>query len=292
MTARFTKMAGGGNDFVVFSDSETLAAPPEALARRICTRALSVGADGILLVGRGSVADVRMIYYNSDGSRAFCANGTRCAARFAFVNALAPARMTIETDAGVVDAEVFDDRVRLTLPPPSDFEPDAAVTLGDGREITASFIRVGVPHAVVFLAESLWSDDIEPAGREIRHHDRFGPDGANVNFVHIVDPHHFEIRTYERGVEGETLSCGSGVVASTIVAAISGKAAAPVQLLTRSGIELTVSYRTDPADVSAVSDVQLIGDARIIYRSTIEQETLTGFDPFWVKDPTAGRPTP
>jgi diaminopimelate epimerase len=143
---------------------------------------------------------------------------------------------------------------------------------------------VGVPHYVIFLRDELWSQNIAPLGAAIRKHPDLQPDGANVNFVVIRDPHAIEVRTYERGVEGETLSCGSGVVASATTSALFGKVKSPVSVLTRSGITLEVSFTLANG---GVDDVQLKGDARHIYRATITPETLEGFDPEFVRDPTA-----
>jgi diaminopimelate epimerase len=281
----FSKMAGGGNDFVVIDNRAGRIGDPTELTRRICTRRLSVGADGLILVEPSARATFGMRYYNSDGSRAdFCANGTRCAARFAFMNVIASKRMTIETDAGVVGAEVSDGgAVTLSLPSPHSFRPDRPVTVSD-QVIHGSSLMVGVPHYVVFLRRDLWAQSIEVTGRAIRTHRELAPDGANVNFVVIKDWHSIEVRTYERGVEGETLSCGSGVVASVTASALFGKVKSPVAVLTRSGITLEVSFELRDG---ALSEVRLKGDARLIYRAAVTPETLDGFDPDFVRHPTA-----
>jgi diaminopimelate epimerase len=283
-------MAGGGNDFVVIDNRTPRIDDPGDLARRVCTRALSVGADGLILIESSARATFRMRYYNSDGSlAAFCANGTRCAARFALLNVIAGRRMTIETDAGIVGAEVSEGgQVTLSLPPPHAFKAQRPVTVGQ-TTIHGSSILVGVPHYVVFLREGLWSQDIVTLGRAIRTHKELEVDGgANVNFVSVRDAHSIEVRTYERGVEGETLSCGSGVVASSVVSALFRKVQSPVSVLTRSGISLEVTF--DLADGYADS-LRLKGDARLIYRATITPETLDGFDAEFVRDPSAARVT-
>lgn len=279
----FSKMAGGGNDFVVIDNRTGRVQDAAALARRICTHHLSVGADGIILIENTPRATFRMRYFNADGSLGdFCGNGTRCAARFALVNVIAPKRMTIETGAGTVGAEVSDGgQVILTLPPPHSFQANRAIRVG-GTLIHGSSIIVGVPHYVVFLRDELWSQDIVALGRAIRNHPDLQPAGANVNFVVVRDPHNIEVRTYERGVEAETLSCGSGVVASSVTSALFGKTNAPVKVLTRSGITLEVSFALDGG---VPRDVQLGGDARIVYRATMTPETIEGFDPDWVRSP-------
>jgi len=148
--------------------------------------------------------------------------------------------------------------------------------------VRGSAIVVGVPHYVVFLRDELWSQDIVPLGRAIRRHPDLQPAGANVNFVVVRDGRSIEVRTYERGVEAETLSCGSGVVASAVTSALFGRVKPPVSVLTRSGITFEVSF--DLAGRGA-ENVRMRGDARLIYRATITPETLEGFDPEFVRDP-------
>jgi len=282
----FSKMAGGGNDFVVIDNRTGRITQPAALARKICTRALSVGADGLILVEGSARATFRMRYWNSDGSPGeFCGNGTRCAARFAFLNVIAGRRMTIETDSGIVSAEIGEGGgVTISMPSPQSFRPVRPLAVGS-QIIHGSSIRVGVPHYVVFLRDDLWSHNIVPLGRAIRTHRELEPDGgANVNFVTVRGEHAIEVRTYERGVENETLACGSGIVSSAVVAAQFGKVTSPVSVLTRSGITLEVEFvlRDGYAE-----EVRLRGDARLIYRATITPETLDGFDPEFVRDPAA-----
>jgi diaminopimelate epimerase len=280
----FAKMAGGGNDFVVIDNRQGRVSDPEELTKRICTQHLSVGADGLILIEHSARATFRMRYFNQDGGLAdFCANGTRCAARFAFVNVIAPRRMTIETDAGVIGAEMAEGGVvTLSLPPPRAFVAERPLHVG-GRTIRGSSLLVGVPHYVIYVRDDLWSQNIVPLGRAIRLHPDLAPAGANVNFVYLREPHAIEVRTYERGVEAETLSCGSGVVASVSTAALWGKVTSPVAVLTRSGITLEVSFAMDGGELS---DVRLKGDARLIYRATLTPETVEGFDPDFARDPT------
>lgn len=279
----FSKMAGGGNDFVIIDNRSGRIGDAASLTRRICTPHLSVGADGLILIENSGRSTFRMRYLNADGSPAdFCANGTRCAARFAYVNVIAPKRMTIETGAGVIGAEVSDGgHVTLSLPPPHTFVADRQLGVGE-MVIHGSSIIVGVPHYVVFLRDELWSQDIVPLGHALRTHAGLQPAGANINFVVVREPGAIEVRTYERGVEAETLSCGSGVVASAVTSALFGKTKSPVKVLTRSGITLEVAFALDG---SVPGDVQLRGDARIVYRATMTPETIEGFDPEWVRNP-------
>lgn len=280
-------MAGGGNDFVIVDNRAGLVSDPVALTRRICIAHLSVGADGLILVERSKNADFRMRYFNNDGSGGeFCANGTRCAARFAVLNGIAPQKMTIDTDAGMIGADVVSvSDVTLSLPSPRGFRAERPLRL-DGKMIRGSSIVMGVPHYVLFPDNDLWSLDVASLGRAIRFHAELKPDGgANVNFVVVRGEHSIEVRTYERGVEAETLSCGSGVVASVATCALFGKVSSPVSVLTRSGITLRVAFNRD-GDV--LRDVRLTGDARHIYTADMTPETIEGFDAEWVRAPQSG----
>jgi diaminopimelate epimerase len=290
----FSKMAGGGNDFLVIDNRARAIADGEALARKACTRRLAVGGDGLILVESSARATIRMVYFNSDGSRAdFCANGTRCAARFAFLNVIAPRRMTIETDAGVVGAEIQENNVTLTLPPPRGFVAAMPLETPRGMVAEGSFLLVGVPHFVTYVVGDLWSREVEPLGRTLRHHPRLAPAGANVNFVSIESRSSISVRTYERGVEAETLSCGSGVVASSCVSALLGHVDSSISVLTRSGIRLAVEMeRASAGGTPSIGQVRLTGDARLVYKSQLTAETIEGFDADWVRNPTAPGPRP
>jgi len=282
-------MSGAGNDFVVIDHRVLRVTDAAELTRRICTRRLSVGADGVILIETSPRATFRMRYFNADGSLAdFCGNGTRCAARFAFLNVIAPRRMTIETDAGIVGAEIGDrGEVTLSLHSPEGFTADRPLVVGS-QTIHGSFVTVGVPHYVIFLRDDLWAQNIEALGRAIRTHRDLQPDGANVNFVVVRDRHSIEVRTYERGVEGETLACGSGVVASVTTAALFGRVESPVAVLTRSGVTLEVSFdRAAGEAAGSLENIRLKGDARLVYKSALTPETLDGFDPEFVRNPTS-----
>jgi diaminopimelate epimerase len=281
----FSKLAGGGNDFVMIDHRESRLENPSALTRAICTRRLSVGADGLVLIELSEVASFRMRYINADGSETeFCGNGTRCAARFAREIGLAGEEMTIETGAGIVGARIEpDDEVVLDLDPPSQWQLHRPLETASGGRVHGSYLVVGVPHYVLLReGGGFWTDPIEAAGAEIRRHPDLGTAGANVNFVRIDDPGRMSVRTWERGVEGETLSCGSGVTASVAAAALQGMVESPVSIRTRSGVTLTVSFERQG---DALGRMQLRGDARIVFSARITPETVTGFDPDWVREP-------
>jgi diaminopimelate epimerase len=175
--------------------------------------------------------------------------------------------MTFETGAGLIRAEVKGDRVKVQLTEPKDLSLHLTIPLEE-REWEASFLNTGVPHVVYFVEETD-SIDVERCGRETRYHPLFQPAGTNANFVTLVDPHHLKIRTYERGVEGETLACGTGAVAAALVAGALGHTTSPVHLATRSGMTLTVYFQWNG---QRFSQVFLEGDARIIYAGEIWEE--------------------
>ena len=168
------------------------------------------------------------------------------------------------------------------MPPPQSFRAERPLRVGE-TTVNGSSITVGVPHYVIFLRDDLWSQDIVPLGRAIRTHRDLQPAGANVNFVVVRDKHSIELRTYERGVEAETLACGSGIVASVSVSALAGRVNSPVKVLTRSGITLEVSFGLDG---NIVRDLRLKGDARAVFQGTLTSEAVEGFDPEFVRDPS------
>jgi len=272
----FWKLSGSGNDFIIIDYREhTMPSPDEMrmFVSKVCRRGLSVGADGVIIIKSSDIADFGWHFYNADGGEVdMCANGTRCAARFAFENKIAPAKHTFETLAGIVNAEVVHEngtQVRVQLPDPSAIHFGMEVVLGD-QTLTGHFVNTGVEH-VVYFVDDVQKTDILELGRKTRYHHLFAPSGTNANFVTVTDPHHITIRTYERGVEGETLACGTGSIAAALVATALEKVSAPVSLLTQSGMILEVDFKKEG---SAFKDVSLKGDARVIYKGEIEREAL------------------
>lgn len=211
---KFTKMAGAGNGFVVIENSHV---DPRQLVIEICSPKTGLGTDGLLVLDKSKKADYRMRILNSDGSEAeMCGNGARCLAAY-IVNEKRPKkkRFTIETLAGIVLAEARGEVANIRLSDPKDYEPNIPVTI-NSRRLHADYIDTGVPHAIVFV-EGLGKIDVEGIGRDIRYHKRFAPRGTNADFVEEIGKNFIAVRTYERGVEGETLACGTGAVASAIV---------------------------------------------------------------------------
>ncbi len=272
----FFKMSAGGNDFIVFDDRDGRLqhAGLPALVRHLCTRSLSVGADGVIIVEPSARAHVRARFYNPDGGETFCGNGARCAARLAYLQGLAPARMTVETTLMTHQAEVRGAEVMFGMRDPAGLEEEVAMVV-EGETLHGTFVDTGVPHFVVFR-EFPATQSIERLGRAIRTHARFAPAGTNVNFVHLRPDGALAIRTFERGVEAETLACGTGAVAAALAAAVTGAAAPPVRLVTRSGEILKVVFAGDPRRARGV---RLDGAARLVYVGQLTEEAARGFSP-------------
>jgi diaminopimelate epimerase len=264
----FFKMSGSGNDFILIDNRRSVVPleDPSDFAARICRRKMSVGADGLILLEASDRADFRWRFFNSDGSMAeMCGNGARCAARFAFLHGIAGAEMRFETLAGIIGARVQGDLVKIRMTDPCDLV--LAGELDTGRErIVYSSINTGVPHVVVEV-EDLEKVDVTSLGRRIRWHSRFSPAGTNVNFVAPLSDGGWAVRTYERGVEDETLACGTGIAAAALVLAAATSLTSPIRLKARSGTWLKV-YFTRKAD--NFKGLFLEGDARIIYRGQLD----------------------
>jgi len=270
----FSKMSGAGNDFIIIDHRIPLIPEEEQseFAKRLCRRMFSVGADGLILLENSDAADFCWRFYNADGSVAeMCGNGARCAARFAFVNGIAGASMSFETLAGIIEAEVREDEtVRLRMTAPHDFRTGLSVML-DGQERSLSFVNTGVPHAVLFFDEG---DELRVRewGKFVRFHPLFQPAGTNVNFVQKIGENTIRVRTYERGVEDETMACGTGAVASALFAALSGLAGSPVAVVTSGGERLTILF--DLQEGPGADNVSLQGPARLIYNGKLTAEAL------------------
>ena len=267
MKLRFTKMNGAGNDFIMIDNrAGEVRLRPEQIAR-ICDRHRGVGADGILLLEPGSNgADFRMRYYNRDGGEAeMCGNGARCFARFANKVAEAPEQISFRTPAGVIRADLCGELVRLRMSEPTDLRMNARLEI-DGEETVVHYINSGVPHVVVPVAR-LDMVDVAGQGAAIRRHKMFSPKGANVNFVETRGPQLIAIRTFERGVEDETLACGTGVVASALIFSLLENTNGPIDVLVRGGSELQVDF--EKVD-HGFSDVTLTGPAEFVFEGTIE----------------------
>jgi diaminopimelate epimerase len=268
MEIEFWKMSGAGNDFIVI-DNMAHTFPEvgrEEIFKAWCQRGLSIGADGVLLVEPSDRAHFRMRYYNADGREAeTCGNGSRCIARFAHFRGIAPAHMEFETLAGKYEARVNGENVLVRMSDAHDLRLNIPLhgPLFSGK---VHFINTGVPHVVTFV-EDLENVPVTEIGRWIRYHEEFAPAGTNANFVRVLDAHQLAIRTYERGVEAETLACGTGSIASAIVACHLGLASSPVSVLTRSGVRLGITFEPTP---SGATNVFLEGPTKIVFRGYVE----------------------
>ncbi len=269
----FVKMSGTGNDFLIIDHRRRfipIEQQPE-FTKKVCRRMFSAGADGVIFVEDSETADFRWQFYNSDGSVAeMCGNGARCAARYAFRNGIAGKQMRFETIAGIIEAEICaDEEVRLRMTDPFDLETDFSLVIG-GQERNASFINTGVPHTIILLDED--NAPVKEWGREIRFHPKFEPDGTNANFVTKIGDNEILARTYERGVEDETRACGTGAVASAIIAAIKKLCRSPVKVQTSGGERLTIEF--DLTGDNRIENVYLTGPARMVYTGELTAESL------------------
>jgi len=264
---RFIKMNGAGNDFVVLDNRVgDIHLDPKQISR-ICDRHRGVGADGILLLEKAANgADFRMRYYNRDGGEAeMCGNGARCFARFANQVAGAKGKISFETPAGVIGAELHGELVTLEMSDPRDLRLNVALPTRSGNK-TVHFINSGVPHVIVPVSQ-IDDVDVRGEGAVIRQHEMFAPAGANVNFLEERGKTQIAIRTYERGVEDETLACGTGVVASALIFAATQKVEGPIGVLVQGGSELSVGFKRDSDNFR---NVTLTGPAEFVFEGTIE----------------------
>ncbi|RMH71649.1 MAG: diaminopimelate epimerase [Gemmatimonadetes bacterium] len=260
----FTKMSGAGNDFIVIDNrDDKLHGDLTEFVKTACTRRISIGADGVLLLENHPDADFRMRYYNADGGEVeMCGNGARCIARFAFLNGAAGPTMTFESMAGRHRAEIIGEEVKVEMTPPHGLQLEFPLDINQ-RQLIAHFLNTGVPHVVLFT-EDIDRVDMVGVGRPIRYHQMFQPAGTNANYVQVMDTHTLKLRTYERGVEDETLACGTGATAAAIIAGMLGNVKSPTTVITRSGIPLVIHYHLHDQEIR---DVFLQGEARVVYQA-------------------------
>ena len=270
----FSKMSGAGNDFIVIDNRDGRIGEDgrKELFRAWCRRRLGVGADGVLLVEppAGAGADFRMRYYNADGGEAeSCGNGARCIAAFANSIGAAGDPLSFETLAGLYGATMTRGGVILSLTDPHSLRRDVPLPLEGIAEGKVDLIDTGVPHLVTFV-EDLAGVEVDRLGRTIREHEAFAPEGVNVNFARVLEGGRLAMRTYERGVEAETLACGTGAVACAIIAHLRGSARSPVEVETTGGSVLRIHFDGGGDQGSgSVSNVRLEGEARVVYEGVL-----------------------
>jgi len=243
---RVVKMHGNGNDFIIVDEFNGVVVPNDQKAdfvRAVCHRRFGIGADGAIFVQKSEVADAKFVFYNNDGSIAeMCGNGIRCFARYLVEEGYAKEKIKVETLAGILELDVIRDgwwvrvdmgKPKFGLDVPAKEEVWGKVFEIDGREFEVYAVNTGVPHAVVFVND--FDFDLIKIARAIRYHDIF-PQGTNVNFAKILDRGRVVVRTYERGVEDETLSCGTGSCAVAVVGYKLSILDKNVEILTRGGM--------------------------------------------------------
>jgi diaminopimelate epimerase len=269
MAIQFTKMSGSGNDFIIIDNRDPVIddAKKVDFVRRVCDRKMSIGADGVIFVENSDCADIKWDFYNDDGSSAeMCGNGGRCVARYAVEKNIAPAELNLETLAGVIGAKVEGANVRVKLTSPENLRQDIDVDL-NGTHFQVDSLNTGVPHAIIY-SDNVEENNVKEVGNGVRFHEEFAPDGTNVNFVEKVSDNALKVRTYERGVEDETLACGTGVVASVLLSSYKKLVQPPVRVETRGGEFLKVDFDSSGGPVT---DVYLEGLTRIAFEGTLAE---------------------
>jgi len=266
MQIAFWKMHGASNDFILFDD-RNLVFPIDDhdWIARMASRRTGIGCEGVILIQPSDTADFRMRFFNPDGGEVeMCGNGARCIARLAFDIHAAPEQMTIDTIAGQLKAEIIGEQVRLWMTTPKDWKLHTVLEL-NGQNYPCHFVNTGVPHAVIEV-EDIEAIDVQELGAAIRYHEAFAPAGTNANFMQVVGPNALRVRTYERGVEAETLACGTGMVACGLMAGKLSRVNQPVQITPASGdvLEVTFALTADSA-----SDVTLLGPAVHVFEGTV-----------------------
>jgi diaminopimelate epimerase len=267
MTLRFVKMNGAGNDFILADNRAGSLQLTREQVVRLCHRQRGVGADGVMLLVpcASGKADWAWEFYNSDGSTAeMCGNGARCFARYIQRVAGAKERVRFETIAGVISAQFKGDRVAIGLTAPHSLRLNETITTAAGPRVVHS-LNTGVPHAVLFV-EDADKAMVQDWGRELRFHAHFAPKGTNVNFVQLRGGNRIRVRTYERGVEGETLACGTGVTASALIAGRLQGLVSPVEVQVQGGDLMEVSFVEKGG---GFGDVCLSGPADFVFEGQI-----------------------
>jgi diaminopimelate epimerase len=262
----FTKITGAGNDFVaVYNINAGLRIDWSAFAVAVCERHFGVGADGLLVLDPSGIADFTMLYYNADGSTGgMCGNGGRCCVLFAREKGLEHDDISFEAFGHIYRAVFTGDGIRIAMKDPEHVRRGISVRTSVGN-VLCHAVNTGSPHVITFV-DNLEAANVLSLGKELRKHPEFMPEGTNVNFVKMLGVNAISIRTYERGVEAETLACGTGSIASAIIAAFEYGTSSPVTVHTRSGEVLRVRFLSDGSSATSIS---LEGHARIIFSAKV-----------------------
>ncbi len=268
MQLHFHKMNGAGNDFVVIDNRDlNTCLSPEQISL-LCDRQRGVGADGLLAVEPAEQgADYKFRYYNADGGEAeMCGNGARCFGKYtATLSEKATSLVTFETIAGTLSAEMIGEDVKIAMSEPFDLSLNTDIQV-EGLDANIHIINTGVPHAVAFVND-LENTDVLTHGAALRYHSHFAPAGTNVNFASIRSHSHIAIRTYERGVENETLACGTGMTAAALIHHLLTGATSPISVDVKGGDTLQIGF--EKSDNNTFSNVTLTGPADFVFEGNI-----------------------
>lgn len=273
MKLQFSKMTGAGNDFIVIDNRRSIISDRALAARKLCDRSFGIGADGLLLVEQSVRADYKMLYYNADGSYGgMCGNGGRCIALYTLKNKIARQRQKFEALNFVYHARVSGTEVTLRMKDPQKIERNIVLRVDD-QPMKLSYIDTGSPHVVTVLGQPFKKNkllekiNVSGIGSQLRYNPRFSPRGTNVNFIQIVSSKTIKMRTYERGVEAETIACGTGSIASAIISSSEYGLKPPITVITKSLMKLVVNFRVNR---DRISDVTLKGPAELVYKGQID----------------------
>ncbi len=261
MQINFSKMSGAGNDFIVIDNMQRRVNLTENQVHSLCTRRIGVGADGLILVEPSESLDFSMRYYNSDGKPgSMCGNGGRCAAYFAWIKGIAPQALSFQANGDRYEAWIQgSEQVKLKMTVPDDFRNDF-----QANGYSCHYVNTGSPHTIVYTG-NLDSFNVEEAGRDIRNNSELFPEGTNVNFLEVTGRNSLTLRTFERGVEAETLACGTGAVAAALMSYKLGKiSSTSVKVTVRSGDLLEIDFS------DSMKEVFLSGPAKVVYTGTVE----------------------
>jgi diaminopimelate epimerase len=260
MKIHFYKYQATGNDFVLLDNREGKISFTIAQIQKICDRKFGVGADGLMLIEKSNDSDFNLVYYNSDGSQSLCGNGSRAAVHFAFFLGMVKGHTSFQAYDGAHDAELLaSGTIRLKM-------SDTNQVVTTGNDIS---IHTGSPHYIRFVND-VKNFPVFEEGRKIRYSDTFKPNGTNVNFVELLPDNTIFVRTYERGVENETLSCGTGVTAAALAASLKGYTS-PIFIKTLGG-ELSVEFKIghSAGGKPSFQDIFLVGPAKMVFEGHLE----------------------
>jgi len=262
----FVKMEGSGNDFIVIDNRSNIIKNRKEVASCFCQRRKGIGADGLILLENSNKVDFKMRIFNSNGSEAeMCGNGARCIAKFAYLKGIGDRSCVFETLSGIITSSLKGDKVKIKMEDPFDFRLNIKILIGDTLYYKGNYVNTGVPHFVIFTSdvEKIPLENIAP---KIRHHPTFQPEGTNVDFVEVKNGA-LKIRTYERGVEAETLACGTGAVATAVISNLTYYLPSPVKIKAKGGV-LTVYFQREKE--RKFTNIFLEGEAKVVYEGELK----------------------